>query len=128
MSFDVGRSTPTAELERARTCFGDYPESMWRHATVLAALALASLTLGTEIASSGTGVGVYRGEGRSDRTDRFERWLGTDVTHAVDFIKNVGWTPRGAIVGPWRRSDYTLSLSVRSSDTHPATGKRSPGV
>ncbi len=37
-------------------------------------------------ASAASGVGVYRGEGRADRVARFERWLGADVTYAVDFL------------------------------------------
>lgn len=85
---------------------------MRRRGIVLVVVALASLTMGVGIVAAAPGVGVYRGEGRTDRVDRFEHWLGADVAYAVDFLKNVGWTPRGAMVGPWRRSDYTLSLSV----------------
>ena len=92
---------------------------MWPRLTLLAALVLASVTIGVGAAASAPGIGVYRGEGRTDRVDRFERWLGVDVAYAVDFIKNVGWTPRGAILGPWRRSSYTLSLSV-ALEPHPA--------
>lgn len=89
---------------------------MWHRAALIAATALA---LSAGAATAAPGVGVYRGEGRTDRVDRFETWLRADVTHAVDFLKNVGWTPGGAMVGPWRRSDYTLSLSV-PLEPHPA--------
>ena len=79
---------------------------------MLVTVAVAFLSVGATVAAAAPGVGVYRGEGSSDRVARYERWLKTDVTYAVDFLKNVGWTPRGARVGPWRRSEYTLSLSV----------------
>ncbi len=94
----------------------------WATVLIFALLALAAIDVST--AAGAPGVGVYRGEGRTDRVDRFETWLGADVTHAVDFLKNVGWTPEDAFVGPWFRSSYTLSLSVPLERHPPSDWKR----
>jgi hypothetical protein len=90
-------------------------------------VALATIMVGgidVSSASGAPGVGVYRGEGRADRVARFERWLGADVTYAVDFLKNVGWRPEDAFVGPWRRSNYRLSLAVPLEPHPPSDWKQ----
>jgi hypothetical protein len=60
------------------------------------------------------GLGVFMGGGDPGEIQSFERWVGSEVTHAGAFLSRRSWAAFHEVgfLDRWRNSGYTLSLGV----------------